>query len=111
MRAAFSLKYSLSLAFALGACLAVSCQDSGATSVCPPLPQYQTYPLGDASIMDAAAGAQDIDAAFARAVDAGCATAPSFFPSDGGEGGMGGATPIQDAPGAGGSSAGATGHG
>jgi hypothetical protein len=83
------------------------------TSVCPSLPLYQTYPLGDASIADAdSADSAASQADFARALDAGCVTAPTSFPSDG-EGGMGGASPIQESDGnsgAGGSSAGAAGH-
>ena len=91
MKFAFSLKTSLLLAFAAGGCWAVSCQENGATSVCPPLPLYETHPLGDASIADAdTADSAAVKADLARAVDAGCAMAPTFFPSEGGEGGTGG---------------------
>ena len=107
MRRPFSLKSTLLLAFALSACLAASCSENGATSVCPPLPQYQT-PFADGSAPDGAvAGAAAVNEQLARAEDAGCYTAPSFFPS---EGGMGGAGPTPDGNGgAGGSSAGAAG--
>ncbi|MEO7034654.1 MAG: hypothetical protein ABI548_12165 [Polyangiaceae bacterium] len=107
MRRPFSLKFTLLLGLALSACLAASCSENGATSSCPPLPQYQTSSLADGSVPDAdvdAAGAAAIEAQVARAVDAGCYTAPTFFPS---EGGMGGAGP--SAGGAGGSSVGAAG--
>ncbi len=114
MRRAFSLKSSVLVGLALSACLAASCQGNGVTSSCPSLPLYQTYPLGDASIADAESGdSAASQAALARAVDAGCVTAPSSFPSDG-DGGMGGAAPIQESdgePDAGGSGAGAAGHG
>jgi hypothetical protein len=105
MKLAFSLKSSLLLAFALGGCCAVSCQESGATSVCPVLPLYQTHPLGDASIADAdSADSAAVQADLARAVDAGCVETPTFFPSEGGEGGMGGAAPIENRAGSGGGS-------
>ena len=108
MRRPFSLKFTLLLAFALSACLAASCSENGATSVCPPLPQYQTSSFTDGSVPDAdVAGAAAIDEQIARAADAGCCPAPTFFPSDGG---MGGAGPNADGNGgAGGSSAGAAG--
>jgi hypothetical protein len=68
---------------ALGTCLIASCEDKGVTSTCPPLPLYQTFPLGDASPADAAgANSTEVRAAFAAAVDAGCATAPTNFPYD-----------------------------
>jgi len=107
MKRPFSVKSSLLLAFAMGGCLAVSCQDNGATSVCPPLPLYETHPLGDASVADAAtADSPAVHADLARAIDAGCATAPTFFPSDGG---MGGDGPTENRVGSGGaSSAGST---
>ncbi len=105
MTRAFSLKSSLLLAFAAGGCLAVSCEENGATSVCPPLPLYQTHPLGDASIADAdTADSAAVRAELARAVDAGCVIAPTFFPSDGGDGGMGGAGPTENRVGSGGAS-------
>jgi hypothetical protein len=79
----FSLKSPVPWALAFGACLLASCDDRGVTSICPPLPSYQTYPLGDASPADAAgADSADARAAFAAAVDAGCATAPTDFPFD-----------------------------
>ncbi|MET0790511.1 MAG: hypothetical protein ABW061_03240 [Polyangiaceae bacterium] len=84
MRRAFSLKSPLPWALLLGACLAASCDDRGATSICPPLPIYQSYPLGDASPADASsADGGEAQAALAAAVDAGCATAPTEFPYDG----------------------------
>jgi hypothetical protein len=105
MTRAFSLKSSLLLAFAMGGCLAVSCQENGATSICPALPLYQTHPLGDASIADAdTADSAAVQADLARAIDAGCLIAPTFFPSEGGEGGMGGAGPTESSAGNGGSS-------
>ena len=108
MQRAFSLKITVPLAFALSACLAASCSGNGATSACPPLPLYQTSSFTDGSPPDAdVAGAGSIDAQRAHAVDAGCYTAPTLFPS---EGGMGGAGPSSDGNGgAGGSSAGARG--
>ncbi|HEY1533547.1 MAG TPA: hypothetical protein VGF76_06000 [Polyangiaceae bacterium] len=105
MKLAFSLKSSLLLAFAAGGCLAVSCQENGATSVCPPLPLYETHPLGDASIADAdTADAAAVKADLARAVDAGCVITPTFFPSEGGEAGMAGAGPSENRVGGGGAS-------
>jgi hypothetical protein len=84
MLRASSLKSPLPWALLLGACLAASCDDRGATSVCPPLPLYQTYPLGDASPPDASsADGGEAQVALAAAVDAGCATAPTQFPYDG----------------------------
>ncbi|MEO8904704.1 MAG: hypothetical protein ABI488_19990 [Polyangiaceae bacterium] len=94
MRRPFSLKVTLVLGFALSASLAASCSENGATSSCPPLPQYQTSSFAGGSVPDAdVAGAAAVDAQIARAVDAGCYTAPSFFPS---EGEMGGAGPTAD---------------
>ena len=102
MKRPFSLKSSLLLAFALGACLATSCQENGATSICPPLPLYETHPLGDASIADAgSAESRAVRAQLARAIDAGCATAPTFFESDGG---MAGTGPTENRAGSGGAS-------
>jgi hypothetical protein len=90
MKRPFSLKSSLLLAFAIGGCFSVSCQDNGATSVCPPLPLYETHPFLDASVADAAtADSPAVHTDLARAIDAGCATAPTLFPSDGGMGGAG----------------------
>ncbi|MEP7051633.1 MAG: hypothetical protein ABJB12_14825 [Pseudomonadota bacterium] len=92
MRRPFSLKHALVLAFALSACLTASCSENGATPVCPPLPRYQTTSLIDSSAPDGdVAGAGSIDAARARAVDAGCVAAPTFFPSEAGAGGAAGA--------------------
>jgi len=107
MRRPFSPKFTLLSAFALGACLAASCSENGATSLCPPLPRYQTSSFADGSVPDAdVAGAGGIAAELARAVDAGCYTAPTFFPS---EAGSGGAAPNEDGTGVSGSSAGASG--
>ena len=95
----FSLNSSLLLAFAMVGCFAASCQETGATSICPPLPLYQTHPLGDASVPDAQSeDSPAVQAELARAIDAGCVIPPSSFPSDGG---MGGAGPV-DGPGSGG---------
>ncbi len=104
MKRLFSLKSSLLLAFAICGCLAVSCQENGATSICPPLPRYETHPLGDASIADAdTADAADVQKALARAVDAGCVEAPTLFPTDGGTAGDG---PTENHAGGGASGAG-----
>ena len=83
-------------ALALSACVAVSCSEAGVTSSCPPLPLYETYPLGDASPPDA--GSLDSPAtkrALAAAVDAGCITERTSFPYDasaGADGDAGGAS-------------------
>lgn len=107
MRRPFSLKFTLLLAFALGACLAASCSENGVTSLCPPLPRYQTSLFTDGSVADGdVAGAGSIDAQLARAVDAGCYTAPTFFPSAAGTGGAGS---TQDDSGLRGNGAGAAG--
>lgn len=83
MPRAFSLKYKMLWALACGGCLAASCDERGATSVCPPLPLYQTYPLGDASPADAAsADSAEVQLALEAAYDAGCATRPTEFPYD-----------------------------
>lgn len=81
-------------ALVFGGCLAASCDERGATSTCPPLPLYQTYPLGDASPADAAsADSAEVQVALEAAYDAGCATRPTQFPYDaagaGGEAGEG----------------------
>lgn len=84
MRRAFSLESPLPWTLLIGAVLAASCEDRGATSVCPPLPLYQSYPLGDASLPDASsADGGEAQAELAAAIDAGCATAPTQFPYDG----------------------------
>ncbi|HYQ45135.1 MAG TPA: hypothetical protein VER11_24280 [Polyangiaceae bacterium] len=83
MRRAFSLKSKMLWALVMGGCLAASCDERGATSTCPPLPLYQTYPLGDASPADAAsADSAEVQAALEAAYDAGCATRPTQFPYD-----------------------------
>ncbi|HYQ29807.1 MAG TPA: hypothetical protein VER04_21410 [Polyangiaceae bacterium] len=96
MPRAFSLKSPILWAFAVGACLAASCDGRGVTSTCPPLPLYQTYPLGDASPADAAsADSAEVQLALEAAYDAGCATRPTDFPYEagaGGEAGDGGAS-------------------
>src|SRR6187551_2144842 len=70
-------------ALACGGCLAASCDEQGVTSTCPPLPLYQTYPLGDASPADAAsADSPEVQLALEAAYDAGCATRPTQFPYD-----------------------------
>jgi len=83
MRRAFSPKSKMLWALALGGGLAASCDERGATSTCPPLPLYQTYPLGDSSPPDAASpDAPEVQAALEAAYDAGCATRPTQFPYD-----------------------------
>jgi hypothetical protein len=83
MPRALSLKYSMLWGLAFGGCLAASCDERGATSTCPPLPLYQTYPLGDSSPADAAsADSADVQLALEAAYDAGCATRPTDFPYD-----------------------------
>lgn len=90
MRRAFSLKSKMLWALALGGCLAASCDERGATSTCPPLPLYQTYPLGDSSPADAAsADSAEVQAALEAAYDAGCATRPTQFPYDASAGASG----------------------
>ena len=101
MQRPFSLKSSLLLAFAIGVCLSLSCQENGATSICPVLPLYETHPLGDASIDADGPDSRAVRDELARAIDAGCVTPPTFFPSDGG---MAGAGPTQDPGGSGGAS-------
>ena len=88
MKPAFSPKSALFLALSFSACVAASCDEKGATSLCPPLPRYTTFPLGDAAPADASAAgaAQEV---FAAAVDAGCATAPTVFPYDASAGAAG----------------------
>jgi hypothetical protein len=91
MPRAFSLKFPALWALACGACLATSCDERGATSTCPPLPLYQTYPLGDSSPADAAsADSAEVQLALEAAYDAGCATRPTDFPYDASAGGEGG---------------------
>ena len=90
MRRAFSLKSIALWALASGGCLAASCDERGATSTCPPLPLYQTYPLGDASPADAATvDSPDVQAALEAAYDAGCLTRPTQFPYDASAGASG----------------------
>ena len=97
MSRASSLKFSAFLAFVFGGCLAASCDERGVTSSCPPLPLYQTYPLGDASPADAAsADSADVQQALEAAYDAGCATRPTNFPYDASAGGEGGDGPGLD---------------
>ncbi|HKO51967.1 MAG TPA: hypothetical protein VJV79_29865 [Polyangiaceae bacterium] len=91
MLRAFSLKSSALWAFAFGGCLAASCDERGVTSICPPLPLYQTYPLGDASPADAAsADSAEVQQALEAAYDAGCATRPTDFAYDASAAGEGG---------------------
>ena len=88
MKPALSLKYPVLLALSFSACVAASCDEKGATSVCPPLPRYAALPLADAAPPDAsAAGAAQAE--LAAAVDAGCATAPTLFPFDSSAGAAG----------------------
>ncbi len=104
MRRAASAKYALYTGFGVIACIATSCQGNGVTSICPALPLYRSSDLGDS----AGAGGADVQTALARAVDAGCVTAPTSFQGDSG---ASGAASISDSDaGAGGSGAGAAGH-
>jgi hypothetical protein len=95
MQRAPSLRSPVLWAFAFGGCVVASCTEQGVTSNCPPLPLYQTYPLGDASPADAASvDSPEVQLALEAAYDAGCATRPTEFPYDasagaGGEAGDG----------------------
>ena len=90
MRRALSPKSKMLLALAFGGCLAASCDGGGVTSTCPPLPLYQTYPLGDSSPADAAsADSAEVQLALEAAYDAGCATRPTEFPYDASAGASG----------------------
>lgn len=90
MQRAFSLRSPLLWALTLTACVVASCDEKGITSVCPPLPLYESFALGDASRPDAESpDSATTEAAFAAAVDAGCATAPRDFPSDASAGAAG----------------------
>jgi hypothetical protein len=83
MRRALPLKSKMLWALAFGGCLAASCDEGGVTSTCPPLPLYQTYPLGDSSPPDAAsADSAEVQLALEAAYDAGCATRPTDFAYD-----------------------------
>lgn len=80
---------------ALGA--AASCSQDGVTSSCPPLPRYQTFDLGDASLPDAMSGdSAESKAELAAAVAENCATAPSgnglSIGGSSGHGGSGGSS-------------------
>ena len=76
---------------ALGA--AASCSQDGVTSSCPPLPRYQTFDLGDASVPDAMSGdSAESKAELAAAVAENCATAPSGNGVSIGGGGHGGSS-------------------
>ena len=106
MPRALSLRSKMPWALALGGCLAASCDERGVTSTCPPLPLYQTFPLGDASSPDAASpDSPEVQAALEAAYDAGCATRPTQFPYDesAGAGGEGGDSSGPSTAGAGGS--------
>lgn len=75
MTRAHSVKFALLLAVGCALCALASCTDDGITPNCPALPLYQTYPLGDASLPDAASGDSAASkAALANAVAANCAT-------------------------------------
>lgn len=101
-RRALSRRLALPWALACGASLAFACDEKGITSICPPLPLYQTYPLGDASPPDAASpDSKATRAALAAAVDAGCATALTDFPYDASAGAAGEAGAFSDAGSAG----------
>ncbi len=102
MPRALSLNSPVLWAFAFGGCLAVSCDERGVTSDCPPLPLYQTYPLGDASPADAASvDSPEVQLALEAAYDAGCATRPTQFPYDA-SAGAGAGGEAEDGAGAGG---------
>jgi len=90
MPRALSLESTVFWALALGGCLSASCDERGATSTCPPLPRYQTYPLGDASAADAATvDSPEVQAALEAAYDSGCLTRPTLFPYDASAGASG----------------------
>ena len=75
MKHAHPVKFALLLAAACALCALASCSEDGVTPNCPALPLYQTYPLGDASIPDAASGdSATSKEALAKAVAANCAT-------------------------------------
>lgn len=106
MRRVLSLKSPAFWALLACGCLAASCDDEGITSTCPPLPLYTTYPLGDAAPADAASGdAGSTQAAYAAAVDAGCATAQTRFPYDAAAAGQAGAAGETGSAGVGGDAA------
>jgi hypothetical protein len=116
MPRAHSLKSKMLWGLALGGSLAASCDGRGVTSSCPPLPLYQTYPLGDSSPPDAAsADAGEVQLALEAAYDAGCATRPTQFAYDASagasaEGGAGTSTPQAGVGGSTGGHAGAAGQ-
>jgi len=90
MPRAFSLKFALLGLLAFSGCLAASCDERGSTSICPVLPLYQTFPLGDAAPADAAsADSSDVRVALEAAYDSGCLTRPSQFPYDASAGASG----------------------
>ncbi len=75
MTRAHPVKIALLLAVGCALGALASCSEDGVTPNCPALPLYQTYPLGDASIPDAAsADSAASKAALANAVAANCAT-------------------------------------
>jgi hypothetical protein len=75
MTRARSVKLALLLAAACAVCALASCSGDGVTTNCPALPLYQTFPLGDASIPDAASGdSTQSKAELAQAVSMNCAT-------------------------------------
>jgi hypothetical protein len=75
MARAHSGKLALLLAVACAVCALASCNGDGVTTNCPALPLYQTFPLGDASIPDAASGdSAESKAELAEAVSVNCAT-------------------------------------
>jgi hypothetical protein len=84
-----SVKFALLGAVVCALCASASCSQDGVTTNCPARPLYQTFPLGDASPVDAMSG----DSAAARealiaSIDAGCATGPNGLggPAGGGSG-------------------------
>jgi hypothetical protein len=94
MTRAGSVKLALLLAAACAVCALASCSGDGVTTNCPALPLYQTFPLGDASIPDAASGDSTASKAeLAEAVSMNCATGvngrggPTNAGGTGGEGG------------------------
>ncbi len=108
MRCGVCLKYLAFVAGGVMACGGASCGGKDVTSICPSLPRFGDSAVGDSS--NAGAAGDDAQAALARAMDAGCVTAPMSSANGGGDGGMGRASNNGHDAGAGGSSAGAAGQ-
>jgi hypothetical protein len=88
-----SVKFALFCGAVCAFCAAASCSEDGVTTICPALPRYQTFALGDASIPDAMSGDSAASKEeLAAAIAAGCATGPNGVGSAvGGSAGKGGA--------------------